>query len=142
MEKRTTLSYKIDTILLYNILDILEKTKGCKKARDYAIAYICRCCCNILTNKKMKKEEKIDSFKKITKKCVDDVDNAIDKYNKNVEKTKNITQLLPDYFFYEENNVVGFGSSTEQLLDYAANKYMEYMEKNESGLKYKQGDKQ
>ena len=128
MEKRTTLSYKIDTILLYNILDILEKTKDCEKARDYAIAYICRCCCNILTNNRIKKEEKIDSFEKITKKCVDDVDNAIDKYNKNVEKIKDITQLLPAYFFYEEDNVVGFGSSTEQLLDYAVEKYMAAIE--------------
>lgn len=86
MEKKQTLGDEMTTILLNSIFDILKKTKDYEEVRVYKIAYICNCCCNILTDSRIKKEDKIDVFEKIAKKCVDDVDKMIDKYNKNVEK--------------------------------------------------------
>lgn len=75
------LADKITTILLNTIFDILEKTKDCEAVRVYKIAYICNCCCNILTDSRINKEWKIDIFENLTKKCVDGVDKAIEKYN-------------------------------------------------------------
>ena len=81
-----TLSYKIGTILLNNIFDILKKTKDHEEVRVYEISHLCFCCCSILTDNRMKKEDKIDLFEKIAKKCVDDIDKTIEKYNNSVEK--------------------------------------------------------
>lgn len=92
-----TLGGEITTILINSILDIFEKTKDCKKVRSFAIAHICICCCNILTNNRMKEDDKIDLFEKITKKCVDDVDKTIDKINENVEKMQ--SDLFKEYIY-------------------------------------------
>ena len=54
-----TLSEEMDTILICSILKTLEKTKGCERVRDDTIAYICKSCCNIFANSKMKKDDKI-----------------------------------------------------------------------------------
>lgn len=80
MKEIKTLSYKIGTILLNTIFDILKKTKDCEEVRVYKIAHLCFCCCSILTDNRIKKDDKIASFEKIAKKCVDDVDKAIEKY--------------------------------------------------------------
>lgn len=97
MEKIKTLSGKIAHILISSILETFEKTKDYKKVRDFAIAHICICCCNILTNNRMKEEDKIDLFEKITKKCVDDVDKTIDKINENVGKMQ--SDLFKEYIY-------------------------------------------
>lgn len=76
-----TLGDEITTILLNTIFDILKKAKDYEGVRVYKIAYICNCCCNILTDSRIKKEWKIDIFNNLAKKCVDDVDKAIEKYN-------------------------------------------------------------
>ena len=86
MKEIKTLSYKIGTILLNNIFDILKKTKDYEEVRVYEISHLCFCCCSILTDNRMKKEDKIDLFEKIAKKCVDDIDKTIEKCNNNVEK--------------------------------------------------------
>lgn len=76
-----TLCDEITTILLNTIFDILKKTKDHKEVGVYKIAYICSCCCNILTDNRIKKEWKINIFDNLAKKCVDDVDKAIEKCN-------------------------------------------------------------
>ena len=81
MKEIKTLSYKIGTILLNNIFDIFKKTKDHEEVRVCKIVNLCFCCCSILTDNRIKKEDKIDLFEKIAKKCVDDIDNAIEKYN-------------------------------------------------------------
>lgn len=81
MKEIKTLSYKIGTILLNNIFDILKKTKDHEEVRVYKISHLCFCCCSILTDNRIKKEWKIDLFEKIAKKCVDDVDKMIEKDN-------------------------------------------------------------
>ena len=81
MKEIKTLSYKIGTILLNNIFETLEKTKDHEEVRVYKIAHLCFCCCSILTDNRMKKEDKIDFFEKIAKKCVDDIDKAIEDFS-------------------------------------------------------------
>ena len=71
------LADEMTTILLSTIFDILKKTKDCEEVRVYKIAYVCNCCCNILADSVIKKEDKIDLFKDLAKECVDDVDKAI-----------------------------------------------------------------
>ena len=78
---------KITTILLNTIFDILKKTKDCEAVRVYKIAYICNCCCNILTDSRIICRNNrtvkilIDIFNNLAKECVDDTDKAIEKYN-------------------------------------------------------------
>ena len=83
-----TLSDEMDTILISSILETLEKTKDCERVRDNTIAYICRKCCDIFSNSKMKKDDKIDSFREIAYKYVNDIDQAIEEYKNDVEKSK------------------------------------------------------
>ena len=54
-----TLSDEMDSILISSILETLEKTKDCERVRDTTIAYICRKCCDIFANSKMKKDNKM-----------------------------------------------------------------------------------
>lgn len=42
---------------------------------------ICFCCCSILTDNRMKKEDKIDLFEKIAKEYVDDTDKGYKSLN-------------------------------------------------------------
>lgn len=81
-----TLSEEMDTILICSILETLEKTKECERVRDNTIAYICKSCCDIFANSKMKKDDKIDSFEKMTKKYIDDINKNIDEYNNDLKK--------------------------------------------------------
>ena len=83
-----TLSDEMDTILISSIMETLEKTKDCEKVRDTTIAYICRKCCDIFSNSKMKKDDKIDSFEKIAYKYVDDIESAIEEYKNDIERTR------------------------------------------------------
>ena len=83
-----TLSEEMDTILISNILETLKKTKDCEMVRDNTIAYICKCCCDIFANSKMKKDDKIDSFEKIANKYVDDIDKNIEEYKNDLEKSR------------------------------------------------------
>lgn len=83
-----TLSEEMDTILISSILEALEKTKDCERVRDNTIAYICKKCCDIFANSKMKKEEKIDSFRNIAYKYVDDIDKSIEEYKNDLERTR------------------------------------------------------
>ena len=83
-----TLSEEMDTILICNILETLKKTKDCEMVRDNTIAYICKSCCDIFSNSKMKKDDKIDSFEKIAKKYVDDIDKNIEEYKNDLEKSR------------------------------------------------------
>ena len=88
MKEIKTLSYKIGTILLNNIFDILKKTKDHEEVRVYEISHLCFCCCSILTDNRIKKEDKIDLFEKIAKKCVDDIDKNIEEYKNDLEKSR------------------------------------------------------
>lgn len=81
-----TLSEEMDTILICSILETLEKTKDCERVRDNTIAYICKSCCDIFANSKMKKDDKIDSFEKITKKYIDDIEKNIEEYKNDLKK--------------------------------------------------------
>lgn len=81
-----TLSEEMDTILICSILETLKKTKDCEMVRDNTIAYICKCCCDIFANSKMKKDDKIDSFEKIACKYVDDIDKNIEEYKNDLKK--------------------------------------------------------
>ena len=81
-----TLSEEMDTILICSILETLEKTKECERVRDNTIAYICKSCCDIFANSKIKKDNKIDSFEKMTKKYIDDIYKNIDEYNNDLKK--------------------------------------------------------
>ena len=83
-----TLSEEMDTILIYSILETLEKTKDCERVRDTAIAYICKKCCDIFSNSKMKKDDKIDSFRNIAYKYVEDINKNIEEYKNDLEKSK------------------------------------------------------
>ena len=83
-----TLSDEMDSILISSILETLEKTKDCEKVRDTTIAYICRKCCDIFANSKMKKNNKIDSFREIAYKYVDDIEKNIEEYKNDIEKSK------------------------------------------------------
>lgn len=86
MKTIRTLSEEMDTILISSILETLEKTKGCERVRDNTIAYICKSCCDIFANSKMKKDDKIDSFRNIAYKYVDDINKNIDEYNNDLKK--------------------------------------------------------
>lgn len=82
-----TLSEEMDTILICSILETLEKTKDCEKVRDNTIAYICKKCCDIFSNSKIKKDDKIDSFRNIAYKYVDDIEKSIEEYKNDLKKT-------------------------------------------------------
>ena len=83
-----TLSEEMDTILICSILETLEKTKDCERVRDNKIAYICKKCCDIFSNTKMKKDNKIDSFRNIAYKYVDDINKNIEEYKNDLEKSR------------------------------------------------------
>lgn len=86
MKTIRTLSEEMDSILISTILETLKKTKDCERVRDETIAYICKSCCDIFANSKMKKDNKIDSFLNIAYKYVDDIEKNIDEYKKDLEK--------------------------------------------------------
>ena len=52
MKHSKTLSEEMDSILISSILDW-------ERVRDNTIAYICKSCCDIFANSKIKKDEKI-----------------------------------------------------------------------------------
>ena len=81
-----TLSEELDTILISTILETLEKTKDCERVRDTTIAYICKKCCDIFANSKIKKDDKIDSFRNIAYKYVDDIEKNIEEYKNDLNK--------------------------------------------------------
>ena len=83
-----TLSEEMDSILISSILETLGKTKDCERVRDSTIAYICKSCCDIFANSKIKKDDKIDSFRNIAYKYVDDINKNIDEYKNDIEKSK------------------------------------------------------
>ena len=83
-----TLSEEMDSILISSIMETLEKTKDCERVRDNTIAYICKSCCDIFSNSKMKKEEKIDSFRNIAYKYVNDINKNIEEYKNDIERTR------------------------------------------------------
>ena len=83
-----TLSDEMDSILISSIMETLEKTKDCEMVRNTTIAYICRKCCDIFANSKMKKDNKIDSFRNIAYKYVDDINKNIEEYKNDLEKSK------------------------------------------------------
>ena len=83
-----TLSDEMDSILISSILETLEKTKDCERVRDNTIAYICKKCCDIFANSKMKKDNKIDSFREIAYKYVDDIEKNIEEYKNDLEKSR------------------------------------------------------
>ena len=83
-----TLSEEMDSILINSILETLEKTKDCERVRATTIAYICKKCCDIFANSKMKKDDKIDSFREIAYKYVDDIEKNIEEYKNDIEKSK------------------------------------------------------
>ena len=88
MRTMRTLSEEMDTILISTILEALKKAKDCERVRDDTIAYICKSCCDIFANSKMKKDDKIDSFEKIAYKYVDDIEKNIAEYKNDLEKNK------------------------------------------------------
>ena len=94
MKTIRTLSEEMDTILISTILETLEKTKDCERVRDNTIAYICKSCCDIFANSKMKKDDKIDSFEKIAYKYVDDINKNIEEYKNDLERTKKQCETL------------------------------------------------
>ena len=83
-----TLSDEMDSILISSIMETLEKTKDCEMVRNTTIAYICRKCCDIFANSKMKKDNKIDSFRNIAYKYVDDIEKNIEEYKNDLAKSK------------------------------------------------------
>lgn len=83
-----TLSEEMDSILISAILETLEKTKDCERVRDNTIAYICKSCCDIFANSKMKKDNKIDSFRNTAYKYVDDINKNIEEYKNDLEKSR------------------------------------------------------
>ena len=83
-----TLSEEMDSILISAILKTLEKTKDCEMVRDTTIAYICKKCCDIFSNSKIKKDDKIDSFRNIAYKYVDDINKNIEEYKNDIERTR------------------------------------------------------
>ena len=88
MKTIRTLSEEMDTILISTILETLKKTKDCEMVRDNTIAYICKSCCDIFGNSKMKKDDKIDSFENIAYKYVDDIEKNIEEYKNDIEKSR------------------------------------------------------
>lgn len=86
MKTIRTLSEEMDTILISTILETLEKTKDCERVRDETIAYICKSCCDIFANSKMKKDDKIDSIRNIAYKYVDDINKNIEEYKNDLKK--------------------------------------------------------
>ncbi len=86
MKYSRTLSEEIDSILISSILETLKKTKDCERVRDTTIAYICKKCCDIFSNSKMKKDDKIDSFRNIAYKYVDDLEKNIEEYKNDIAK--------------------------------------------------------
>ena len=86
MKYSRTLSEEIDSILISSILETLKKTKDCERVRDTTIAYICKKCCDIFSNSKMKKDDKIDSFRNIAYKYVDDLEKNIEEYKDDIAK--------------------------------------------------------
>ena len=89
-----TLSEEMDTILICSILETLKKTKDCEMVRDNTIAYICKSCCDIFANSKMKKDDKIDSFEKIANKYVDDINKNIEEYKNDLERSRKQSAAL------------------------------------------------
>ena len=83
-----TLSEEMDTILISSILETFEKTKDCERVRDNTIAYIGKSCCDLFANSKMKKDDKIDSFRNIEYKYVDDIEKNIEEYKNDLEKSR------------------------------------------------------
>ena len=83
-----TLSEEMDSILICSILETLKKTKDCEMVRDTTIAYICKKCCDIFANSKMKKDDKIDLFREMAYKYVDDIEKSIEEYENDIEKSK------------------------------------------------------
>lgn len=81
-----TLSEEMDSILISAILETLEKTKDCERVRDTTVAYICKSCCDIFANSKMKKDDKIDSFRNTAYKYVDDINKNIEEYKNDLKK--------------------------------------------------------
>lgn len=88
MKTIRTLSEEMDTILISTILETLKKTKDCEMVRDNTIAYICKSCCDVFGNSKMKKDDKIDSFENIAYKYVDDIEKNIEEYKNDLEKSR------------------------------------------------------
>lgn len=88
MKTIRTLSEEMDTILISTILETLKKTKDCEMVRDNTIAYICKSCCDVFGNSKMKKDDKIDSFENIAYKYVDDIEKNIEEYKNDIEKSR------------------------------------------------------
>ena len=84
MKHSKTLSEEMDSILISSILDW-------ERVRDNTIAYICKSCCDILGNSKMKKDEKI------AKKCVADPEQE---ENRLVEYLKNNNNIIEFYDVY------------------------------------------
>ena len=83
-----TLSEEMDSILISSILETLEKTKDCEMVRNNTIAYICKSCCDLFANSKMKKDDKIDSFRNIAYKYVDDINKNIEEYKNDIAKSR------------------------------------------------------
>lgn len=88
MKTIRTLSEEMDTILISTILETLKKTKDCEMVRDNTIAYICKSCCDVFGNSKMKKDDKIASFENIAYKYVDDIEKNIEEYKNDLEKSR------------------------------------------------------
>lgn len=88
MKTIRTLSEEMDTILISTILETLKKTKDCEMVRDNTIAYICKSCCDVFGNSKMKKDDKIASFENIAYKYVDDIEKNIEEYKNDIEKSR------------------------------------------------------
>ena len=88
MKTIRTLSEEMDTILICSILEALKKTKDCERVRDDTIAYICKSCCDIFANSKMKKDDKISAFEKMALKYVDDIEKNIEEYKNDLERTR------------------------------------------------------
>lgn len=88
MKTIRTLSEEMDTVLISSILETLEKTKDCERVRDNTIAYICKSCCDIFANSKMKKDDKIETFRNIAYKYVNDIEKNIEEYKNDLERTR------------------------------------------------------
>ena len=73
-----TLSDEIYSLMCDAMKEILEKTEGCKPAREYLVNNICRCCILAFTNTDYKtKNEKISYFKKWVNYYVNAIDKVI-----------------------------------------------------------------
>ena len=81
-----TLSEEFYSIMSDAMKEILERTEGHKSAREHLVERVCQSCIFALTNSKYKKDEKIDSFKKNTERCINDIDQAIEDFSHCVRK--------------------------------------------------------